>query len=124
MGQPARTLERSDAGNRRRVKAHRARAKEAEVLQAAIIPPAPDGFTEEMAKDWGQTIQALADNNLLVPARVALLEQYCMLRARIKIDGVEGLSSGMHAQLKAVTLEMWKPAQALQAKEENTFGNL
>ena len=124
MGQPARKFEKTDAADRRRSKAYYNSKREAVAAQAAIIPGAPDYFSEPMVRDWGQTAQALVDNELLIPARIALLEQYCVLRARIAADGVENCSSGMHSQLKAVTLEMWKPAQALQAKEENTFGNL
>ena len=124
MATPLKKLESKSAGQARRKAKFAAAQKEATVAQAAILPRAPDYFSDDMAREYSQQLQLLADASLLIPSRLSLLEQWCVLRARARADGVENLSTGLHAQLKAVTLELWKPGQSMQAKEHNAFIDL
>ena len=117
MGLASKRIESKAQRARNYVKKNEAKGKEAKVKRDFIMPAAPDYFDARMAEDWGSTGQSLADNKLLLPSRVAYLEQYCVLRARIRAEGIEA-PAGIHSTLKSVTAEMWKPAFSLESNDE------
>ena len=121
----AKPLESKAAANRRRVAKHRNNQREAKLHAINALPDCPPGLPEECVEDWRKTGQKLLENGLLTPARIDYLEQYCLMKAAVRRDGIDA-SPALHCQLKSVTERMWKPApdDKRSAAPTNPFADL